>query len=73
MDVGVGSFLIASALTSKHARSVANSEKDKKPPSYLSLITSAFKSVSPLIVIGLGRLLSVKSTNYQVLIYFSII
>eukprot|EP01119_Soliformovum_irregulare_P017563 TRINITY_DN5242_c0_g1_i2.p1 TRINITY_DN5242_c0_g1~~TRINITY_DN5242_c0_g1_i2.p1 ORF type:complete len:293 (+),score=44.52 TRINITY_DN5242_c0_g1_i2:501-1379(+) len=59
MDIGVGSFLFAQALTSKQAR--GSSHKGSR----MSTIMSTIKAVSPLLVIGFVRLASVKGTDYQ--------
>jgi len=59
MDVGVGAFLVAQALTSKQARGSSTSH------SRIKLFLSTLKSVSPLLIIGFIRFLSVKATDYQ--------
>jgi hypothetical protein len=58
MDVGVGAFVMASALTSKQAKGVGQSRASK--------VLSTIKSRIPLIILGLVRFLSVKATDYQV-------
>jgi hypothetical protein len=57
MDVGVGSFLFASSLTSKQNLGVR---------SRLKTIQKTLSSASPLLIVGFVRLLSVKATDYQV-------
>lgn len=58
MDIGVGSFLFASSLTSQQAKSNEGSS-----------VLNTLRSVTPLIILGLVRLLSVKAANYQVVHY----
>lgn len=60
MDVGVGAFLFAAALTSKQSRGSLSIEKRRV------LFLKTLKSVSPLLLLGLIRLLSVKATDYHV-------
>lgn len=55
MDLGVGSFVLANAFVSKQARG-AKSMKWK----------DALQSVSPLILLGFGRLVSTAGVDYQV-------
>eukprot|EP01118_Nematostelium_gracile_P012750 TRINITY_DN4703_c0_g1_i2.p1 TRINITY_DN4703_c0_g1~~TRINITY_DN4703_c0_g1_i2.p1 ORF type:complete len:456 (+),score=74.79 TRINITY_DN4703_c0_g1_i2:36-1403(+) len=59
MDVGVGAFLFAQAMTSKQARNSV------KKASRIQLLLSTIKSTIPLLIFGFVRLLSVKGTNYQ--------
>lgn len=54
MDVGVGAFIMSHGLTSPEARGRGGGR-----------ISSVVKGLFPLIVIGLFRLLAVKSTEYQ--------
>eukprot|EP01117_Protostelium_nocturnum_P001102 TRINITY_DN1142_c0_g1_i12.p1 TRINITY_DN1142_c0_g1~~TRINITY_DN1142_c0_g1_i12.p1 ORF type:complete len:387 (+),score=58.36 TRINITY_DN1142_c0_g1_i12:169-1329(+) len=56
MDVGVGSFLFASSLTSKQTLAVN---------SRLKTIQKTLSSTSPLLIVGFIRLLGVKATDYQ--------
>jgi hypothetical protein len=56
MDVGVGMFVFSSGLTT--GKRLFN-----KSSSFYKLVTSSF----PLLILGLGRLLSVKGVNYQVI------
>ncbi len=96
MDIGVGSFVVANALVSRHARSL--------PPSYVYLLSSktfcfmlslslvvftievlyncgvctqirhancrkyggVLRNVSPLLILGLARLIVTKGVDYQV-------
>lgn len=60
MDVGVGMFLLATALTSKLAQSKPNGN------SIIKTFISSFHSALPLLIIGIARIISVKSTDYQV-------
>eukprot|EP00850_Spirogloea_muscicola_P018015 SM000160S02556 [mRNA] locus=s160:215887:221018:+ [translate_table: standard] len=53
MDLGVGSFVFANGITSKQARGLASSTR-------LSL-----KTVSPLLFLGVARVISTKSIDYQ--------
>ncbi|KAG6633668.1 uncharacterized protein At4g17910 isoform X3 [Carya illinoinensis] len=55
MDLGVGSFVLVNSLVSRQARSVSS----------MSWKT-AFQSTSPLIILGLVRLVSTASVDYQV-------
>ncbi|PRP89392.1 hypothetical protein PROFUN_01255 [Planoprotostelium fungivorum] len=57
MDAGVGSFLLAASLTSKQVR------REGRSRGYI--IWKTFLSSSPLLVIGLIRLIGVKSADYQ--------
>ncbi|XP_045159757.2 phosphatidylinositol-glycan biosynthesis class W protein-like [Mercenaria mercenaria] len=59
MDVGVGGFLITNAVVSPEARGIIAT--DRVVPSVLK----SLKSSIPLIVIGMVRVLAVKSTDYQ--------
>lgn len=59
MDFGVGGFVFANALVSPEARRKA------VPGSKLKYISKQLVSVWPLVVIGLGRLVSVKMTDYH--------
>uniref|UniRef100_A0A8C6S7W6 Phosphatidylinositol-glycan biosynthesis class W protein n=1 Tax=Neogobius melanostomus TaxID=47308 RepID=A0A8C6S7W6_9GOBI len=59
MDFGVGGFVFANALICPEARS-------KTIPGFkLKFITKQLVSVWPLVVMGLGRLISVKITGYH--------
>ncbi|EEF40735.1 GPI-anchored wall transfer protein, putative [Ricinus communis] len=55
MDLGVGSFILANSLVSRQARSVS-----------LVNLKTTIQSVSPLLFLGFGRLLSTKTVDYQV-------
>ncbi|XP_073135066.1 uncharacterized protein At4g17910 isoform X1 [Henckelia pumila] len=55
MDLGVGSFVVANSLVSRHARGISN-----------MAMKAAFRSTSPLIILGFARLISTSSVNYQV-------
>ena len=57
MDVGVGSFVLVNSLTAGNSLEQARS----RSPFRHSLQASV-----PLVILGLGRLLSVKATDYQV-------
>ncbi|XAR70642.1 hypothetical protein NMG60_11027559 [Bertholletia excelsa] len=54
MDLGVGSFVLANALVSRQARGLPMK------------LRNAFHSTSPLIVLGIARLVSTASVDYQV-------
>ena len=62
MDIGVGVFLMAHGLTSPEAR-----EKNIKIGfrGYIKMVLLTMRHVLPLFVIGVLRLLAVKSTDYQ--------
>ncbi|XP_057977065.1 uncharacterized protein At4g17910 isoform X2 [Malania oleifera] len=55
MDLGVGSFVIANALVSRQARNIASTNW-----------MSALQSTSPLILLGVGRLIFTGGVDYQV-------
>ncbi|CAI0556669.1 unnamed protein product [Linum tenue] len=55
MDLGVGSFIVTNSLVSRQARGISSMSWK-----------AAFKSSSPLLVLGFGRLLSTRSVDYQV-------
>ncbi|CAM8885149.1 unnamed protein product [Rhodiola kirilowii] len=55
MDLGVGSFVLANALVSREARNMATSNWK-----------TAITSTSPLVILGIGRLVSTMGVNYQV-------
>ncbi|KAL8150538.1 hypothetical protein V2J09_020346 [Rumex salicifolius] len=57
MDLGVGMFVLANALVSRQARNVSPGLKRWK---------SSILSTSPLILLGLGRLISTTGVDYQV-------
>ncbi|KAJ4821513.1 GPI-anchored wall transfer protein 1 [Rhynchospora pubera] len=55
MDLGVGSFVVTNALVSKQARDFKSSN-----------VKAALQSISPLILLGFGRLISTTGVDYQV-------
>ncbi|XP_022923254.1 uncharacterized protein At4g17910 isoform X4 [Cucurbita moschata] len=55
MDLGVGSFVLANSLVSQQARNVPSTKRK-----------GALKSVFPLIVLGLVRLITTSGVDYQV-------
>ncbi|TXG54286.1 hypothetical protein EZV62_019542 [Acer yangbiense] len=55
MDLGVGSFVVANAIVSRQARNVLSMNWK-----------SALKSISPLIILGFGRLVTTAGVDYQV-------
>ncbi|XP_078160198.1 transferases, transferring acyl groups [Carex rostrata] len=55
MDLGVGSFVVANALVSKQARDFKSLNLKK-----------SLQSISPLILLGFGRLISTTGVDYQV-------
>lgn len=57
MDVGVGSFVFSSALVSRYAR---------EQRQYVYSPFSTFKSMSPLLVLGVGRMYATWQVDYQV-------
>ncbi|KAH8934986.1 hypothetical protein BDL97_17G008100 [Sphagnum fallax] len=54
MDIGVGSFVVANALVSRQARNL--------PPSKYG---GVLRNVSPLLILGLARLIVTKGVDYQ--------
>ena len=63
MDVGVGTFMMAHGITAPEAR--CQSERRLSLRSYLKLLFATLRNILPLLVIGLLRLIFVKSTDYQ--------
>ncbi len=63
MDAGVGSFIIANGLVSREARGTFQSSQSLS--SKLRSIVRSIKSCLPLLVLGMGRFVSVKAFNYQ--------
>ena len=59
MDTGVGYFIVGNALISPEARGNQNNSTFSKS------MMKALKSSLPLLILGLGRLASVKSLDYQ--------
>lgn len=59
MDVGVGSFLFANGLVSKPAT------KAHRAAGYSTVLWRSFVAAVPPLVLGLGRLVFVKSADYQ--------
>lgn len=55
MDLGVGSFVLANALVSRQARNVHSAG-----------LKTALQSTCPLILLGLGRIVSTRGIDYQV-------
>ncbi|KAL5791450.1 hypothetical protein ACOSP7_000044 [Xanthoceras sorbifolium] len=55
MDLGVGSFVVANAIVSRQARNVLSMNWKL-----------ALKSISPLIILGFGRLVTTSGVDYQV-------
>ena len=60
MDVGVGSFIISNAIVSPEARGVSTSNSG-----FISPVIRSLKSSLPLLVLGIMRFISVKSSDYQ--------
>ncbi|KAE8690254.1 GPI-anchored wall transfer protein [Hibiscus syriacus] len=56
MDLGVGSFVIMNALTSRQARNISSS---------MSRWKAAFRSTTPLLLLGFARLVSTLVLDYQ--------
>jgi phosphatidylinositol glycan class W len=66
MDMGVGSVVFSGALVSRQARlSAAASCGVAANPGRLYYAVGAIKSSLPLVLVGLARLVLIKSTNYQ--------
>ena len=63
MDVGVGAFLMAHGVTSPEARGSAG--VGRRGHGYGHVVGATLRGVLPLLVLGLLRLASVKSTGYQ--------
>ncbi|XP_040955271.1 uncharacterized protein At4g17910 isoform X4 [Gossypium hirsutum] len=59
MDLGVGSFVLMNAVTSRQARNIKSS---------MSWWKAAFKSATPLLLLGFARLASTLSLDYQILV-----
>ncbi|XP_040968222.1 uncharacterized protein [Gossypium hirsutum] len=57
MDLGVGSFVLMNAVTSRQARNIKSS---------MSWWKAAFKSATPLLLLGFARLASTLNLDYQV-------
>ena len=65
MDVGVGCFLLAHGITAPEARHPEHFKSVPSLRSYLRAVGVTLRAVLPLFVLGLLRLMSVKSTDYQ--------
>ena len=65
MDIGVGLFLMAHGLTSPEARRQGSSDLQRRNMGYLRMVGVTVRGVFPLLVLGLVRLVAVKSTGYQ--------
>lgn len=63
MDVGVGTFMMAHGVTAPESRCQSN--KHLSPRSYVKLLLATLRGILPLLVIGILRLIVVKSTDYQ--------
>ena len=63
MDVGVGTFMMAHGVTAPEAGSQSN--KYLSPRSYVKLLLATLRGILPLLVIGVLRMMVVKSTDYQ--------
>jgi len=63
MDIGVGAFLMAHGLTSPEAREGVASARLRK--GYGKLLMATCRQVLPLVILGLLRLVLVKSAGYQ--------
>ena len=61
MDIGVGSILLSNAMFSKQSK--VNS---KQKVGIEQAVRETVLSVSPLLILGIARIVSVKSTDYQV-------
>lgn len=55
MDIGVGSFVLANSLVSRQARGISTVN-----------LSNSLRSSTPLILLGLARLISTSSVDYQV-------
>ena len=60
MDMGVGAFIISNAIVSPEARGIYSSDTG-----FIVAVFRSLKSSLPLLVLGVMRFLSVKSTDYQ--------
>ena len=60
MDMGVGAFIISNAIVSPEARGIYSSDTK-----FIVAVFRSLKSSLPLLVLGVMRFLSVKSTDYQ--------
>ena len=63
MDVGVGTFMMAHGVTAPESRCQTN--RTLSPRSYVKLLLTTLRNILPLLVIGVLRLMIVKSTDYQ--------
>ena len=63
MDIGVGAFMMAHGVTAPESRCQSN--KRLSPRSYVKLLLTTLRGILPLLVIGILRLMVVKSTDYQ--------
>ena len=65
MDVGVGGFLMAHGVTAPEARYPEDYSKRLSLRTYGRMLLLTMRSVLPLFVLGLLRLVAVKSVGYQ--------
>jgi hypothetical protein len=88
MDVGVGSFVISSALVSQKAReglnqrNILNKSVSNNPtqilskkhllPNRVDLLISTLRSIALLLFLGVSRFIIVKTLNYQVDCFFRV-
>ena len=68
MDIGIASFIVSSALTSRHARNWTKNNLEKDQPVYK--IGAVFLSASTLqkiavLILGFGRLVTLRILDYQ--------
>ena len=68
MDVGVGAFVFSAALVSPQARSMGHLQGTTwlaKLQSAARRVLKATKAVSPMLLLGAGRLVATRGANYQ--------
>lgn len=65
MDIGVGCFLLAHGTTAPEARHLEYFKSVPTLKTYVRSVLVTLRAILPLFVLGLVRLLAVKSTDYQ--------
>ncbi|XP_077981540.1 glucosaminyl-phosphatidylinositol-acyltransferase PIGW-like [Glandiceps talaboti] len=63
MDIGVGGFVISNAVVSPEAR--GNYKEIRGIRNAVLYLLKSIKSTSPLLILGFGRLISVKASDYH--------
>ncbi|KAG7393413.1 hypothetical protein PHYPSEUDO_009617 [Phytophthora pseudosyringae] len=70
MDIGVGAFIVSSAIVSAPARQARSSASTKRPrseqtQSFVKKCYAFLRPIALVLVFGIARFLTVKSVNYQ--------